>query len=175
MSCRVLAGLPPYGPPAEPFPSTGQGAHQEGLVVEFSPAGGAVWVGNFQRGATGLDRVLPSTKDGTVLVVAGGAGYVVDPLQRACVRELGGGIEQVVELPDRLVFSNGLWLEATDGERLLWRTRRLSWDGMRSLCVEGDRVVGEAYDPMSDDWARFSVELASGEASGGTYPVDLLG
>ena len=68
------------------------------------------------------------------------------------------------------MFSNGLWLEATDGERLLWRTRRLSWDGMMEVRVDGERIVGHAYDPMNDEWTPFAVEIATGEAFGGSYP-----
>lgn len=71
------------------------------------------------------------------------------------------------------MFSNGLWLEATEGERLLWRTRRLSWDGMMEVRVDGERIVGNAYDPMNDEWTPFAVEIATGEAVGGSYPPDL--
>lgn len=170
---RVLDGLPPYGPMPEQFSETGQGTHREGLVVAFAPPNAPPWVGNFQRGMTGLDVLVPSRGDTTVTVIAGGEAYLIDPASRACLRTFGGQIEQVLHLVDRTVFSNGLWLEATDGERLLWRTRRLSWDGIAGLRVEGDRIVGKAYDPMIDEWTPFSVGVANGEAVGSSYPTDL--
>lgn len=172
---RVLAGLPAYGDMPEQFSATGQGMHREGFVVEFTPPDAPSWVGNFQRGMTSLDVVIASRGDGTVTVIAGGQAYVVDPGSRSCVRTFGGQIEHVFDLADRTVFSNGLWLEATDGERLLWRTRRLSWDGMMEVRVAGERIVGNAYDPMTDEWAPFSVEIANGEAQGGSYPPELPG
>jgi hypothetical protein len=170
---RVLDGLPPYGPPAEPFSTTGQGLHREGLVVEFTTSDARSWVGNFQRGMTNLDVVVSSPTGATAIVVAGGQAYVVDPESRTCVRTFGGQIEHVFEFEDRAVFSNGLWLEATDCERLLWRTRRLSWDGMMNVRVDGEKIVGDAYDPMNDTWMPFSVDLTNGEVVGGSYPPEL--
>ena len=170
---RVLDGLPPYGAMPEQFGATGQSMHREGFVVAFSPSEAPMWVGNFQRGSTSLDVVLVSRSDATVTVIAGGLAYVVDPGSRSCIRTFGDRIEQVFELGDLAVFSNGLWMEATDGERIVWRTRRLSWDGMRNAHVDGEKIVGDAYDPMEDIWTRFTVDLATGEVEGGSYPPDL--
>lgn len=170
---RVLDGLPPYGPMPEQFSASGQGMHREGYVVEFTPPDAPSWIGSFQRGLTSLDVVIASRRDTAVTVIAGGQAYVVDPTSRSCVRTFGGQIEHVFDVADRTVFSNGLWLEATDGERLLWRTRRLSWDGMMEVHVDGERIVGRAYDPMTDEWTPFSVEVVSGEAVGGSYPPEL--
>src|SRR4051812_8574173 len=51
---RVLPGLPAYGPLAQPFPASWGRVGREGVVVEFTDATGAVWVGNF---SPGLGRV----------------------------------------------------------------------------------------------------------------------
>ena len=114
---------------------------------------------------TRLDIVIASRRDSTVTVIAGGTAYVVDPASRSCIRTFGGQIEHAFDLADRAVFSNGLWLEATDGERLLWRSRRLSWGGMMEVRVNGERAVGIAYDPMTNEWTPFFVDVANGEAS----------
>lgn len=170
---RILVGLPPCGPMPEQFSATGQGMHREGLVVEFTPPEAPPWLGNFQRGTTSLDVVIASRQNTTVIVIAGGQAYVVDPVSRSCVRVFGGELEHAFEFADRTVFSNGLWLEAIAGERLLWRTPRLSWDGMKEVRVDGSRIVGRAYDPTTDAWAPFSVEIANGDAVGGSYPPEL--
>jgi len=34
-------------------------------------------------------------------------------------------------------------------------------------------LVGEAYDPMTDDWAPFEVDIETGELRGGSYPPEL--
>lgn len=170
---RILDGLPPYGPPAEPFSATGQGLHSEGLVVEFTGEDGGAWVGNFQCGISGVDRVICSPSNAMLIVIAGGQAYVVDPATRGCVRTFGSQIEDVFELADRLVIGNGLWFEATDGERLLWRSRRVSWDGMRNVRMDGEVIVGEAYDPSRDGWSPFQVDIETGDVLGGTYPPEL--
>ena len=50
-----------------------------------------------------------------------------------------------------------------------WQTRRLSWDGLRNLALDGDDLIGEAYDPTDQSWHAFSVDLSTGEAQGGSY------
>lgn len=47
---EVLPGLPPLGPPAEPFSANGMGTHSEGFVVRFVPEFGSPWTGNVQPG-----------------------------------------------------------------------------------------------------------------------------
>jgi len=54
---RVLAGLPPYGAQAVPFPRSWAAAAREGLVVEFTGEDGIAWVGNLGPGIGGLDEV----------------------------------------------------------------------------------------------------------------------
>jgi len=71
---EVLDGLPAYGPMSEPFSTTGQGMHREGLVDRFFPPTGS-WVGNFQRGLSSLDEVFAHPDGRHVVVVAGGTGY----------------------------------------------------------------------------------------------------
>lgn len=167
---RVRDGLPAYGAAAEPFSATGQGLHREGFVVEFLDGRGGWWTGNFQRGQTKLDVVAECPKGTSLVVIAGGQAYVIHPDVRRCLRTFGGQFEGIFKVPGRLVMSNGLWLEATDGEQLLWRSRRISWDGMMSLRVEGEVALGEAYDPMTDEWTSFRVDLEKGEVTGGSYP-----
>lgn len=169
---RVLGGLPPYGGQALGFSATRQGMHREGLVVEFTPLKGDTWVGNFQRGLNAFDAVVPVTAANHIIVIAGGQAYVIAPETQACVRTFGGLIQHVFEFSDHVVIAS-LWLEATDGAATKWRTRRLSWDGMMRVHVEGAAIVGEAYDPMNDAWIAFSVNVATGEAIGGSYPPEL--
>src|SRR3954464_10069656 len=90
---EVLHGPPPYGPPAEPFTATGQGAHREGFVVRFTDDNGDQWVGNFQPGLGGIDAVLDHPDGYRAIVVASGQGYIVDPNDRSSRGYLGGQIE----------------------------------------------------------------------------------
>lgn len=163
---RILSGLPPYGPPPEPFSATGQGTHSQGLVVEFTPQGGARWAGNFQRGLSRFDAV--EAQGALVLVVAGGQGYVIDVASRRCTWTFGAMINAVLRASSgQLVFADGLGLFSFVGGRALWRTRRISLDGFEQLALTGDRVTGLALRSAGDEWVPFTVELATGAVSGG--------
>jgi hypothetical protein len=69
-----------------------------------------------------------------------------------------------------LVFCTFTGLEAFGRDGALWRTRQLSWDGLRSLRVEDGDLVGEGGTFAGDRWIGFRVDLASGTAVGGAYP-----
>jgi hypothetical protein len=167
---EILAGLPGTGPLPVQFSVNGQGTHREGLVVRFNTA--AAWVGNFQPGIGQYSGVVAAPGASSVIVVAAGQAYVVDPERRELARTFGGDIEVVLDLEQigLVVFSNGLWFEAADAHGLRWQTRRISWDGMRHVEVmNGERIEGEAWSPIDDAWHGFTVTLANGDASGGSY------
>jgi hypothetical protein len=169
---RILPGLPGVGPLPKQYSATGQGKHSEGLVVEFAPEQGARWIGNFQAGLSNASGVYPEPGTRNLIVLAGGTAYVLDPQTRALIRTFGSQIEDVLDDRERgqLIFGNGLWFEAVGSEGLRWRTRRLSWDGMRSVRLNGAQIVGEAYSPIDDcEWYAFEVDLTGGSATGGSY------
>jgi hypothetical protein len=168
---RVLTGLPATGPPPEQFSATGRGTHREGLVVEVVPDSGDPWIGNFQGGIGGLADVFAEPGTHHLIVVAEGTAYVVDPETRTLVRTFGGGLELVIEdlARHQLIFSNGLWFEAVGGGGTRWRSRRVSWDGLRSVRIEDGAIRGEAFSPFDDDWHGFGIDLADGAAVGGCY------
>jgi hypothetical protein len=173
---RLLPGLPGTGPAPVQFSERGRSTHSEGTVVEFTTAAGAKWVGNFQPGMYGTTAVLraPGSQD-RAMVIAKGEGYIVEPQRRALVGTFGGDIIDVFSIPDRdaLIFGNGLRFECYGEGRLRWKTKRISWDGMMHAALEGDHLRGEAFDPMTDGWLKFSVDLETGETIGGSYPPEL--
>jgi hypothetical protein len=169
---EVLPGLPPYGDWPEAFSATGQSRHREGLVVQFLPPATAAWVGNFQPGLSSLDLVFDHPNGRTVVVVAGGQGYVVDPNDRAEREYVGGQIEDVILAPDLglVLLGNGLWFEAVGPSGSCWRSRRVSWDGMREVVRVGRELRGEAWSPFAGGhWVPFAVDLVSGTVTGGSY------
>jgi hypothetical protein len=172
LNVRPLEGLPVYGPRALSFPKPD--AFREGFVVEFDMDDGEPWVGNFaQFDDRGLNQINLELGAHTVAIVAGGVGYVVDVSKRRLVREIGFGIidmwfEASIQA---MVATNGLWFEAFTGERMLWKSRRISWDGTRNVDRDGLIVTGEACDPTAEieTWRPFRIDLATGEVQGGSY------
>lgn len=168
---RILPGLPGEGPTPVQFSAPGKGTHSEGFVVEFSLADGETWVGNFQGGFGAYQGVLAHPNGVHVVVVASGQAYVVDPDSRTSVEEFGVNLTDVSEVPelDLLVFTNGLWFEAFGSQGHAWKSRRISWDGVRELKRSGLTLEGEAYSPLDDGWHSFVLDLRSGDVSGGSF------
>lgn len=165
---QVLEGLPPYGEPAVSFPITWRA--REGLVVEFVTATGEKWVGNFRPGLNGIDGVLDHPNGQDVLVFSGGDAWPVNPQTRAAdkVESCVDGIWPVSE-PEGVVLSiQGLAFMRLHSQGQLWRTRRLSWDGLRHIVLSASELSGEAW-ALGEAWLPFVVNLATGQAHGGGY------
>lgn len=93
-------------------------------------------------------------------------------------REIGADIGTICDvrfLPEEgaLIVGNGLWFERVEKGEIVWKSRRISWDGMMNVTVAAATLVGEAYDPMTDAWTPFEVDVETGELRGGSYPLEL--
>lgn len=166
---RIDAGLPPYGPRALSFPDPD--AFREGLVVTFTTSKGDRWTGNFAYGPGQLDAVRDELGPRATLVVSHGAAYVVD-VDRRGASEVTWPVDYIEYDPGQQLFvvANGLWFEGIGASGRVWQSRRISWDGMRSLRCDGLKISGEAYSPMGlPGWLPFELDLASGAVEGGSY------
>jgi hypothetical protein len=52
---------------------------------------------------------------------------------------------------------------------ILWRTRRLSWDGFNAVRLSTETIRGDAWNPVEDRWMPFEVDLATGASEGGSF------
>jgi len=173
MKFEILAGLPTSGDWPEQFSATGMGAHREGLVVKFYPDNQSTWVGNFQRGMTNVSDATEHPNGTNAIVVASGQGYVVDIDTRQLIECFGGIIDSMFRVPNQnvIIFGDCTTFLAYGPNGILWRSRRVSWDGVRSVTIKGDELVGEAWTPMGEAWKPFAVELTSGVVRGGSYDL----
>ena len=145
------------------FGATGQERYHEGSVVEFMH-GNSSWVGNFAGGATGFDTVFEHPSWRSVIVIARGQGYIVDPRAQKVTLVFGGAITALVHsCSDRLVFSTFTEFEAYGAAGQVWRTSRLSWDGFRSIRVDGDALTGEGWTPPVILGLSFASNLPQGK------------
>jgi hypothetical protein len=168
---QQLNGLPTYGPMAIGFPQEWGSRGREGLVVRFTMAEGATWVGNFRPGIGGLDDVRSHPDGRQVLVFSAGALWCVDPESRTA-DEIEPAVFSVWEIDgfsDLLLDNQGLTLARLGPSGVVWSTRRISWDGFRNVRFEAGRLVGEAWTFDGDRWLPFSVALEDGQVDGGSY------
>ena len=168
-SFEVLLGLPPYGPMAKPFPASGHGSHSQGFVVQFGGGEAGTWIGNFQPGLSKYSGAYEHPNGKHVVVVSGGQIYVVDP-ETQSAEEIGGMVTSVTRIREKnvLLLDETLYLSFITSSGVKWRTKRLSWDGIRNLSVAGDFVLGEGW-RYDDTWHNFMVSLDTGSFNGGAY------
>ena len=53
----------------------------------------------------------------------------------------------------------------------LWRSDRISWDGIKDLQIKNNCIIGISYNPTaeSDEWIEFSIDLDTKEIKGGSF------
>jgi hypothetical protein len=163
----ALPGLPAYREAPLQFSSTGMGMHSEGFVVEFFPPQNPSWIGNFQRGLTSLDKVLRHPDGESAIVIAGGECYIVDVSERRLIENFGGQFTSVMQVPNKsmVVLESPTGFEAVGSNGRVWRSKRVSWDGIRNVVIHEDQLIGEAWN--LDSWLPFRLDLDTGKHEGG--------
>lgn len=164
----ILPDPPPYRETEHYFGGFGG---SEGMVVEFVDANGGQWIGKFGREWSTFDGVYPQLGDDFVVIIASGAGYVIDAARRSLVHRFEQCVHWAcyVKSIDALIVSNGFGFEAFNKGGTVWRTPRISWDGMRNIVQDGDHASGEAYSPIDRAWHPFEIDLQTGGFEGGSY------
>jgi hypothetical protein len=139
-------------------------------VVRFSPHAGASWTGNFQPGLTPFSTARRHPDERHVLVIAGGEAYIVDAAAATAGSLPLGAISALWPVPDSrdiVLDRQGIAFLRLGATGLVWHTRRISWDGFRDIAIGPDRIWGQAWTPVSDEFLPFSVDIRTGRTSGG--------
>jgi hypothetical protein len=129
-------------------------------------------VGNFQLGRSSYSYVSVHPNGHDIVVVAGGAGYIVRPDERKLVATFAGGVMGIwpVAALNLLVFNDsGVAFAALGSEGWRWMTRRVSWDGFEGIEVAEKTIYGRGWNAVSQCWQPFSIEIATGIVRGGGY------
>jgi len=104
--------------------------------------------------------------------VAGGYAYMVNVLRpEQCVQISFRPVVEVRVLPEDglLLFAGFHALQAWGADGLLWETKRLTWEGVRIAEISGGKVHGFGWEMRSDKELAFTVDLQTGEHTGGAY------
>lgn len=168
----LLPGLPPYGGLARSFPPEWSRFGREGVVVQFIRADGSAWVGNFSPGLGGVTDVRAHPDGRRVIVVARGDVWIVDADAETAER-VAVAVEAIwpVEEPAGIVMSRQVAFIRLGAKGIVWRTRRLSWDGFSEVRLKGAQLTGLAWNPMGNTWKPFEVNLATGASTGGSFDL----
>lgn len=170
---KILNGLPPYGPMYVPITGSEEPFYSEGYVVKFRKRDGEEWVANFSSGWTDYYKIFDFPEHNMVVVFAGGQGYIMNPDEQKPIMTFGLSIKEVILKEDgSLICSDDihiLVLDNTTGD--IWKSDRISWDGIKDLKLVGNKLSGETYDPTSSNqpWSAFELNLETREVKGGSF------
>ena len=169
MHVEELPGLPGEPPYPVPIAVPGASTFREGYVLRIEPSQSEAWVGNFQTGSSHYSAFLDLQND-RLAVVAGGQGYVVDGNRRSIQHTFGGGIAQIIAVPGtaQLLVIGDVDVECHSSSHQAWRSRRIAWDGIDRVQVDGNVLSGLARH-FDDSWHEFRLNLSTGEHTGGAY------
>jgi hypothetical protein len=168
-----LDGLPPYGPMYISVTDNDEPYFSEGYVVRFFKSDGSNWVANFRPGWTNYYNIFDYPELKTVIVFAGGHGYIMSPDNEKPKYIFGLTITDVLQTSNgSLVCSDGIGIHFFDNSNgQIWRSERISWDGIIDLEIKDDILFGKAYDPTNSnqEWSDFSLNLLTKKVEGGTW------
>ncbi len=173
---EILTGLPGTGPYPEQFSIDGRGTFREGLVIRFHPSDGEPWIGNFQYGAYGMTGAHLHPDGRTVIAIARGTAYHINPNTRKLIRTIGFTVGNVVaSSANQLVVLSDcttLWLVHADGR--IHESERISWDDPMDLGIGERHVFGIASDLDHEEGLPFAVDIETGKVTGGIMVLPLV-
>jgi hypothetical protein len=148
----------------------------ESLYVKIEPKHQAHWIGAFARGFENSELVsgIYAWPDpDSLAVVSAGYGYAgraADP--KSWLRLQPMPITDVRILPEHnmIVFVDFTHIFAYGAEKTLWRSERLSWDGITIQQVATNHLFGVAWDAMQDKEVEFALDVRNGQHTGGAQP-----
>jgi hypothetical protein len=170
----VLLAAPPISGslPEEHFGRAG-GAR---AWVRFSPTDGEDWAGDFRAdGLTPRYGACVFADGRTVLVIAGGRGYVLDARTHRLLQTVRDDLWNAAAVPDHpfVVAHNETMLFAYGREGELWRSERIALDGIRIDEVTASGLQGRVYLPHApsyddDQWKHFRLTFIGWKYEGPT-------
>lgn len=177
-SVEVLK-TPPMIAPARQFTYPRQIAGEEdalargALLLMVRPSAGGSFLATCALGFTNPSMptgVYPCPRPDELCAVAGGYAYVIDTAhpERSTHIPLKP-VVQVLAVPSHsvLIFVgfHNLYAWGRDGE--VWKTARLSWEGIRITGIDGDTLHGIGWNMFTDQDVPFTVDLRDGSHQGG--------
>jgi hypothetical protein len=157
------------------FPGGSERGGRDGILLEVIPTGAARWIGIFaRRKICSGDRsgVFSCPDRRTLCVVSDSRGYIVHADDPGVWQEVPcEPVDDVVCSPEAglILFADFTHLVAYGPDGMAWKTKRLSWDGLKITEVTRERIRGVAWDPFVDQEVDFLVDTRTGCHEGGSY------
>ncbi|HEV8435396.1 MAG TPA: hypothetical protein VGR95_18450 [Thermoanaerobaculia bacterium] len=164
-AAELLPGGAPVDEVVKCFPDVA--AEDGDRIVLRIGIGEHSWVGSFQRGLTDYTTVQLMPGNPHLLVVANGAGYIVELVTNALVAEVGRDIASVVcdeAFPFLLLDHGGKSLEAFGAEGKMWSTDAVACGGFRDFDIN-DGVLSFEACQADGNWVEMGVDVNASRAA----------
>ncbi len=171
---KILSGRPLILPPRHyVYPAAVDEVELGALELMVTPNAGASFLATCALGFASpqVPTGVWSCPDPAMLcAVSGGYAYLIDTraphhFQQVAYRP----VTEVRPVPAAglLLFASFHSLEGWGVSGRQWQTQRLSWEGVRLGKASADRLEGWGWDLRTDKEVAFSIDLQTGEHTGG--------
>ena len=172
---EILVDAPSDSAPYYYFPKGPSGVNRDGAIIKFESKEGEPWTGVFAFGegvAEDQRVVFVGPDKNHLVVVVRGAGYVVCVANRTAVSVEADPVFDVffAESQELILFHDFTKVVAYGAHGMVWKSERLSWDGIQDAVLVGDTLQGKAWDAPNEKWVEFSVDVETGSKHGGAAP-----
>lgn len=128
------------------------------------------WSGRFEPGIDGISGFFATPNPDVLCVVWKGQGYwvpVLDPQSYSLLPCFP--IKEILIVPNAkvLLFVDFLEVYLFGDQGMLWRSNRITWDGIEVNAVTTEYVRGMARDPSTDQEVPFEIDIKTGNVTGG--------
>lgn len=171
--CQRLTETPRTAPVHYYYPGASIQGGRDGILVEVRSERGESWLGTFAFGRltpNGVSGLFTTPDPQRLCVVARGEGYLVSantptvwqPILATPIIDV-----RPIRAQEIIVFADFTELVAYGQSGIKWRTKRLTFDGLKITEVTDTSITGEFWDIRSEAMASFVVDLATGTHHGG--------
>ena len=171
---QVLAGRPLILPRRHfIYPAAVEEVERGALELMVTPAQGERFLATCALGfaSPSVPTGVWSCPDPAALcAVSGGYAYIIHTREPERFEQVSyRPVTEVLPLPATglLLFASFHSVEAWGAEGRRWQSGRLSWEGLRLGAATADTLQGWGWDMRSDTEMEFTLDLRTGEHSGG--------
>lgn len=155
------------------YPAVVEEVERGALELMVRPAAGESFLATCALGFASLavpTGVWSCPDPATLCAVAGGYAYMIDTRAPQQFHQVGyRPVTEATPLVEAglLIFASFHSIEAWGAAGRLWQTARLSWEGVRLDRASATELTGWGWDMRTDREVPFTIDLATGQHSGG--------
>jgi hypothetical protein len=179
-TARILTAPPMIAPARQytyplPVPGEEDALARGALLLDIKPHAAPNFLATCALGfrdPTLPTAIFPCPRPDDLLALAGGYAYVIDTQQPTrCLHLPLQPVTAVLPAPTKglILFAGFHDVLALDATGIRWQSARLSWEGLTCLEVRDNALHGLGWNMQTDRELPFSVDLATGQHTGGGY------